>query len=391
MKRNTVEKVHATIDLSARQSVQIGIKMEKKTFGFIGLGLIGGSVAKAIRKNIENAEIIAFDSDFNSLYAAQAEGICDAIYTQLTDAFSVCDYIFLCTPVSYNNKYLSLLKNIKRPSCILTDVGSVKCSIEGTIKELALEDCFIGGHPMAGSEHNGYAASSSLLLENAYYILSPGSGVPVEKLAEFHDLIAALGAIPLVLSATEHDHVTSAVSHLPHMIAFSLVNLIQDSDDGKNTMKRIAAGGFKDITRIASSSGVMWQQICEENKTELLSMMDSYLAAFGNLRDKIANEDQEYLHRYFTSAKEYRDSFDEVTNGPISRSYYISVAIPDETGAIASISSLFAQRNISIKNIGIIHNREYEEGALRIEFYDEAALKAAILLLKEQHYHTYTK
>lgn len=365
--------------------------MSHLTFGFIGLGLIGGSIAKAVRHHIKDADIIAFDVDLAALQKAKEDGTCNAVYPAITDAFSTCDYIFLCTPVSYNNEYLSQLKFIKKETCILTDAGSVKNSIESTIKELSLEDCFIGGHPMAGSERSGYTASSYGLLENAYYILTPACGITALQLAALQELITKLGAIPIVLSAKEHDHVTSAISHLPHMLAFSLVNLIHDSDDQAGTMKRIAAGGFKDITRIASSSSVMWEQICMENKEELLHMMNSYMEELGKLKNCIQSEDTTQLHRYFEAAKEYRDSFDEVTCGPISRSYYVSVAIPDETGVIATISGLFAAQCINIKNIGIVHNREYEEGALRIEFYDDASLKNAILLLQEKNYHTYTK
>ena len=365
--------------------------MQNQTFGFIGLGLIGGSVAKALKKYHPDCKILACDKNEDALLLAKEEGICDFTCKEIDDSFYQCDYIFLCTPVSFNNEYLTTVKKYKNPDCIITDVGSVKGPIHETIRNLSLEHCFIGGHPMAGSEHSGYSFSNAGLLENAYYILTPEKKVPQNKVSAFFSLVSSFNAIPLVLDEQYHDYVTAAVSHLPHMLAFSLVNLIKDSDNPDGVMKMIAAGGFKDITRIASSSPVMWQQICSENKQPLLTMMDDYIKALSLLRQKIAEEDTDFLYHYFDSAKDYRDSFNSVINGPIGRSYHVSLYVPDEAGAIAEISGLFAKENISIKNIGILHSREYEEGALRIEFYDEFSLNNACKLLKEKQYHIYTK
>jgi len=170
------------------------------------------------------------------------------------------------------------------------------------------------------------------------------------------------------------------------MAAYALVNLIEQSDDEDETMKMIAAGGFKDITRIASSSAIMWQQICNENKEQLISFMDAYIGTLSSLRDNIASENKEYLLEYFKEAKDYRESFDDVISGPIKRSYRVAVSIPDEAGIIAKISGMFAKDGINLKNMGIVHNREFEEGVLRIEFYDETSLKRAVSILREENY-----
>lgn len=359
--------------------------MQNKTYGFIGLGLIGGSLAKALRLAFPNCKIIAFDLDFTALSLAR-EDVVDEVYNGVNEAFGTCDIIFLCTPVDYNAEYLKQIKTIKKKSCIITDVGSVKKTIHDVVSNLALDDCFIGGHPMAGSEHSGYAASRAGLLENAYYILTPGASVSYSNVEKMQTLIKSIGAIPIVMSQEKHDKVTAAISHLPHMAAYALVNLIQNSDDEDETMKMIAAGGFKDITRIASSSAIMWQQICGENKEQLLQFMDEYILSLSSLRNEIAAENKSYLLNYFKDAKDYRDSFDDVISGPIKRSYRVAVSIPDEAGIIAKISGMFASNGINLKNMGIVHNREFEEGVLRIEFYDEASLKQAISILREENY-----
>lgn len=360
--------------------------MNNYTFGFIGLGLIGGSVAKALRLAFPSCTILAYDKDKNALALSLNEKVINAAYTDFDIAFSACDIFFLCTPVDFNAEYLKEIKKIRKSSSIITDVGSVKKTIHDVVAKLNLDDCFIGGHPMAGSEHSGYAASKAGLLENAYYILTPGNKISYANVEQMQTLIKSIGSIPIVMTQEKHDKVTAAISHLPHMAAYALVNLIAESDDENETMKMIAAGGFKDITRIASSSAVMWQQICGENKEQLLTFMDAYIARLTSLRQEIACENSTYLHDYFQNAKDYRDSFDDVISGPIKRTYRVAVSIPDEAGIIAKISGMFAKDGITLKNIGIVHNREFEEGVLRIEFYDEASLKQAISILRKEEY-----
>ena len=355
-------------------------------FGFIGLGLIGGSIAKAIKKQIPNSKIIAFDTDTSALQTAFEENIISLTCNSITSEFSQCDYIFLCSPVSCNNEYLAIIKNIMKKNCILTDVGSVKNPIHKEIAALGLNECFIGGHPMTGSEHTGYSASSPVLLENAYYILTPCQEVPPSKISDFNKLIQTLGAIPLVLDSKKHDYMVAGISHLPHVIAFSLVNLIKQSDDSDGMMKRIAAGGFKDITRIASSSPVMWQQIFDLNQEDVIEFIDAFIEQLSLFKEKIKIQDSDYIYHFIESAGEYRDSFENAAFGPISRSYSVSIFIPDETGMIAEISTLFAKEQINIKNIGIIHNRESGDGSLKIEFYDKESLDNAIILLKNNNY-----
>ncbi len=365
--------------------------MSTLTIGFIGLGLIGGSVAKALRNALPDIRIIAYDINPDTLQQAREEGIANVVTSVIDQTFSACDYLFLCAPVSGNDKNLLTLKQFLPPSCILTDVGSVKTGIHKHIEALGLSAQFIGGHPMAGSERFGYANSKARLLENAYYILTPTKEVAADKLQSYKELVSAMGALPLVLNAEQHDYVTAAVSHLPHVIASSLVNLVRDSDSEDGTMKMIAAGGFKDITRIASSSPDMWQQICLTNTDNILRLLDDYICALNVIREKLNSKAADSLYDFFNEARLYRDSFIEASSGPIKKSYSITIDIADETGALASIATILALNNISLKNIGIVHNREREEGALRIEFYAEDDIKTASDILKSRGYTIYEK
>lgn len=362
-----------------------------KTIGFIGLGLIGGSIAKAIRKFHPDYHILAYARHKETLAAALNSGVIDGVLEKEDERYKACDYIFLCAPVEYNIEYLKYLKNIISDNCIITDVGSVKGPIHEAVEKLEMDHCFIGGHPMAGSEQSGFSNSSDHLLENAYYILTPGGQVSLNKLTEFSELVDSLGAIPMVLTAEEHDFITAGVSHLPHIIASSLVNLVSALDNDAEYMKTIAAGGFRDITRIASSSPIMWQQICLENTKNISTVLDEYIRMLIQIRCSVDNRDADQLYQLFAASRDYRDSIDVTSSGLITRAYVLYLDIVDEAGGIATIATILAMDNISIKNIGIIHNREFEQGVLKIEFYEEDAMKRGAALLKKRNYIVYER
>lgn len=360
--------------------------MSQLTCGFIGLGLIGGSIARALKRSVPNVRIIAYDLNTASLKLALAQHIADETADNIDRRFSCCDYIFLCAPVQKNDANLWAVKEIISPDCLLTDVGSVKTAIHTAVRDAGLEHCFIGGHPMAGSERTGFANSKAALLENIYYILTPTPTVPRDKLENYRRLVTDLGAIPLVLDCEKHDYVTAAISHLPHVAASSLVNLVRDSDSADGIMKMIAAGGFKDITRIASSSAVMWQQICLTNTSNISRLLGNYIDALTDIKQILDNMDKEKLYDFFEDARIYRDSFISASSGPIKRSFLVNVDIADKAGALARIVTLLSEQNISIKNIGITHNRETEDGVLQLEFYEEASLQAAVKSMEAEGY-----
>lgn len=360
--------------------------MAAKKIGFIGLGLIGGSIAKAVRQYYPDYEILAFDMNKETLALAVQEGTIHISCSSIDDNFRDCAYIFLCAPVSYNAAYLEQLKELIGPDCILTDVGSVKTSIHEAVIRLGLEENFIGGHPMTGSEKSGFVSAKAHLIENAYYILTPSAKVSCEKLEAYREFVESLKALPIILDYRQHDHVTGTISHLPHILAASLVNFVRDTDTPSELMKHLAAGGFKDITRIASSSPVMWQQICLNNKENISRILGSYIEALQQTKCLIDRSAASELYTMFESSKEYRDSMPDSSSGPIKKQFALYCDIIDEAGGIATIATILASNLISIKNIGIIHNREFEEGALRIEFYDEGSLDKASKLLKKYRY-----
>lgn len=365
--------------------------MNMNKFGFLSLGLIGGSIALAIRQICPDSHIVAYARRQSTLDEALAAGAIDAGTTEINELFADCDMIFLCAPVAVNNKFLEQLKPIISDRTIITDVGSVKGSIHKAVSQLGLDSHFIGGHPMAGSEKTGFANANPIILENAYYILTPTEAVSKESVAEYYSFVKRMGAIPLILSHHEHDYVTAAISHVPHLVAAALANLVHDHDSANETMKMIAAGGFKDITRIASSSPDMWESICMSNTENIADLLDDYIDSLQTISKAVRTKQKGFTYDLFTASKEYRDSFADLPKGPINKIFACYVDIPDEAGAIASLATLLAKADISIKNIGIIHNRDFEEGVLRIEFYGQTALDEAVVLLQSLHYTIYQR
>lgn len=359
--------------------------------GFIGLGLIGGSIARAVRYFYPDAEIIAFSRTRTTVEQAVSDGVVDRIPDGIDEDFADCDYIFLCAPVSSNAEYLEQLKPVIRSSCIITDVGSTKSDIHAKVTELGMEANFIGGHPMAGSEKTGYANSKRILIENAYYVITPTGQVPAAAVTAYRDFVASLKALPLVLDYQTHDYVTAGVSHLPHIIASSLVNLVRDSDTEDGIMKMIAAGGFKDITRIASSSPEMWEQICMTNRKNISSILGDYIASLTRIQKQLDEAKSGSIYHLFETSRDYRNSLPVKGSGPIQRIFEIYCDMVDETGGIATLATILASNQINLKNIGIVHSREFIEAVLRIEFYDETSMKQAAEILRKYRYVIYER
>lgn len=239
---------------------------------------------------------------------------------------------------------------------------------------------------MAGSEATGYRAARANLFENAYYILTPGQSTPswaVDKLTGF---VRGFGALPIVLEPGRHDYATAAISHVPHVLAAALVNAVRRLDGEDRIMHTLAAGGFKDITRIASSSPEIWESICLTNKENIADILDKLTDGINDFKSALCKEEKDRLKQLFSEAKKYRDSFHDNRVGAIVKTYDIIVDVEDKPGVIAAIASLLGEHQINIKNIGINNSREMEGGAMEICFYDRDSQALSLEILKNAGY-----
>ncbi len=347
--------------------------------GIIGLGFMGGSLAKSLHKSKLVKQIIAYDVDTKSLIQAKNEGIITDYTDSVNAKFANLDIIFLCTPVKFIKDYAKKLECIVTNNCIITDIGSTKKEVLEEIDGININ--FVGGHPMIGSERSGYETSIDYLFENSFYILMKSQ----RNIDLLEKIIKDIGAIPVILDQDSHDYITAVISHVPHIVASALVNLVKQLDDEKENMKMLAAGGFKDITRIASSDPIMWEHICMTNKDEIDQVLDILINNLLKFKNDLKYDDKEKVFDYFKNAKEYRDSFIiKKINGQVLP--YLNVKIRDESGSILKVISLLAKENISIKNIGIVNNREQNTGVLNVVFATYEDLNKGYKILIDNNY-----
>ncbi|MEN6314298.1 MAG: prephenate dehydrogenase/arogenate dehydrogenase family protein [Clostridiaceae bacterium] len=355
----------------------------------IGLGLMGGSLAKALHEKLGLGGIIAVDNDADALSLALKEGIiAKGLNSPDSDVYDS-DIIFICTPVKQALSYMDVLAPHIRDTCIITDVCSTKEEIARHVEKMPKPPCYIGGHPMTGTEKSGYSNSFAHLFENAYYVLSPGFTASARAQETVKGIVEGIGAIPVFMDAGEHDRVTGGISHLPHIIAAALVNLVNEQDNGSGKMKALAAGGFKDITRIASSSPEMWENIVLSNKGQVIELLKLFGKTLEEFLKILKNDDSAAIYRFFSGAKIFRDSISAQATGLLQPLYRLIVDVKDEPGIIGEIATILGNNNINIKNINVTNSREFEQGCLIIALPDTDSVNIAFDLLVNTGYKVY--
>lgn len=360
--------------------------MNINTVTIIGLGLIGGSIAKALKERCKPKNIIGIDFNEDTLRQAFNEGVISSFAHDIVQEVAQSDIVFICTPVDKTVEWVKKVIPVVQSDCIITEVGSTKAKLIKEIEHLPGQFRFIGGHPMAGSEKSGYSAGKSHLFENAYYILVPCSKSTTQDIEYLTSIVKAFGSIPIHLPAELHDKVTGAISHVPHIISAALVNMVKNSDSPEGYMQKLAAGGFRDITRIASSNPEMWHNICFSNQDAVLEILDTYIALLKQFKDDILKKRDKEVYRFFSSAKEYRDSIASRVTGLIPGTFELIVDVVDRPGVIGEVATLLGNNHINIKNINVTNSREYEGGVLIVSLPDTSSLHKASRILIEHGY-----
>lgn len=356
----------------------------------LGMGLIGGSLAKAIHRSFPDWKIVGVDTNEQDLSRAKTDGVISEGTTSALRGVENADIIFICTPLSDIVRTVRKIIPVLKPGSILTDVGSTKSEILIQISDILPQHItYIGGHPMAGSEKSGYTNSTAHLFENAYYILTPFAETSNTAVQTLSYILEKIGCIPIILSPHDHDKITGLISHLPHIIASGLVNLAQNEEDQDAYIRKLAAGGFKDITRIASSNPHMWTDICMANRGELKSLIDTFIKILDSFRILLDAQDKDLMLTYFEKAKAYRDSIPSRPHPSIITYFDIDIDVEDKPGIIGEIASILGKHSINIKNIAILNNREEEHGVLRISFPDAKSQALSNVILSTLGYIVY--
>lgn len=362
----------------------------RKQVLLVGTGLIGGSIALAIKKENE-VYIVGYDINEEQVQRAKEIGVIDKVGRNVLDEAEKSDVIILASPVEVTVSLLEQLATCQlREHVIITDVGSTKVKIMHAASQLAKRGItFIGGHPMAGSHKTGVESAKAHLFENAFYIFTPFPTTPKEKVEQLKELLKGTRAHFLILEQTEHDHVTGIVSHFPHVIASGLVKLIQKHADENDYVTALASGGFRDITRIASSSPKMWTDIVKQNRSQLVTLLQEWIAEMKQVEEMIESDNEKWIYDFFARAKQFRDSLPVNSSGAIPSYFDLYVDVIDKVGALADITSVLAKHEISVSNLQILEAREGLLGVLRISFQSEKDRSHAKVQLEQENYQTY--
>ena len=286
-----------------------------KRLAVIGVGLIGGSYARALRAAGRVEEIIGCGRSRKNLEQAVELGVIDSYSHDIGEAVEGADLVFLAIPLGAIRAAFEGMKGHLADNAIITDAGSVKGSVIRDCEEVfgCMLPNFVPGHPTAGTEQNGVEASFAELYQNRRVILTPVCQTNESAIAAVHATWRYCGAEVTRMLAVDHDRILAATSHLPHMLAYALVDMLARMDD-KEEMFRYAAGGFRDFTRIASSNPVMWRDICVANKDQLATLVEDFAAELQLLATAIRAGEQQQLEQIFENAKSTRDSFIDGVN-----------------------------------------------------------------------------
>ncbi len=354
-----------------------------KTITIYSVGLLGGSIGLALRNSGFSGRIIGLSSASKLPLALRLGCIDEGYpYDALPDIIGRTDLLILCSPISVILKTLQVLSGMKLPQgIVITDVGSTKEEICTAAKRLLPDVYFIGGHPMAGSEKSGPGAADPYLFQNAIHVLTPDDGEPSgrdREIAVFFEHF--LGSRALFLDPARHDRIVAAVSHVPHLLAVALVNSVQEVESEQPGTLSLAAGGFRDMTRIAGASYDLWHDIFATNRQSIQPLIDRLISRLSDMKGQL---DTGSLREAFDAAEKTRSRIPGNAKGFIRRLSEVLVIAKDQPGIIARIAITLADRGINISDIEVLKVREGEGGTIRLAFDSPLLAQQATDLLQQ--------
>ncbi len=352
--------------------------MVVKKIAVLGLGLIGASLAKAIRTAFPDVLIAGFDLP-ETVEKALNLKVIDKRLDATSEALNS-DLIFLCLPVNLSIKVFGELILSLSENQIISDV----CSVKGIFQEIwnssTSRGTYIGGHPMTGKEKGGLDNSDPLLFENSVYIITKEDEILL-------NILNKIGARVAVLDPFLHDKVVSVVSHLPQLLSVNLVNFAANCKDKVNYID-FAAGGFRDMTRIATSDYKIWESIIANNKGNIVRAIDLFVDKLNEIKTAVINDEHYSLNESFNEARIHREEIPKTSKGFLIPLHEIYVFVKDEPGVVSKISTILFSNGINIKDIELLKIREGTGGTFRLSFESEEDAKKAQELMSSIGYNT---
>lgn len=353
----------------------------------IGTGLIGSSLGLALQETHEVEAVAGYDRDADRLATALNRGALTSAALDPAEAVAAADVVFLAVPASAMAGIVRHIARSLRAGAIVTDVASVKTGVVSTLQQLLPDDVWlVGGHPMAGSHEEGPEHASSELFVGATYLLTPTTHTDPEAYRTLHRLVAGIGARPMAVDPIHHDRLVAVISHLPQLAATTLMNLASEQAQQQHAgLLLLAAGGFRDATRVAASNPDLWLDICAENRDAIVAVLDDYGERIDQLRQIVATADDAQLHETLVTAQRARRGLPRksVRGGALIE---LMLPIPDRPGVLAEVTTSVGAAGVNIEDFSIDHAAEGGRGALRLIIAGAASAAAATAALKERGY-----
>jgi len=349
----------------------------------IGVGLIGGSLGAALKALPDAPYVTGVARDERTRQVALERSVVDeALAPSDADAaLLAADLVVIATPVSAAGDWLERLGRLDYAG-VVTDVASTKAAITADAARLLGDGAtFIGAHPMAGSERSGVDAADAELFHGAYYVLCPSEDTPADAYSALHHLVTSIGARAIAVSPDAHDRAVAAISHVPHVAASALTNLAAARvDDGEDVL-RLAAGGFKDMTRIAAGSPELWTGICLDNRDAVIAALVDLSAQLEGFATLLASGDRPGLRDWLDRAAQVRRALPARWVPASARLHELTVAMTDRPGAVSTVTQAAARAGCNIEDIGIDHVTE-DTALLSIVLTDEGDVEALVAGLR---------
>ena len=324
--------------------------MTKKKANVFGLGLIGGSLALALAD--AGYEVGGHDSDKSKIDVALEREI-----ISFPGLYSDAEVTFVATPVGTVAQ--AVTESLDLTTGVVTDVGSVKASISSQISDPR----FVPGHPMAGSELDGLDGADASMFAGAVWVLTPSSNSSDTAFAVVAELVAKFGAEIVAMDAEQHDDLVAVVSHVPHLAAATLMRIADNRSEEHMALLRLAAGGFRDMTRIASGRPGIWLDICEQNKTSIVRGLDALILGLTDMRDVVARSDRDGLLSRLEQARRARMNL-PTGAGSVEDLAEVRIPIPDRPGAAADVFTLSGELGVNIYDFEVVHSAEGDRGIM---------------------------
>ncbi len=357
----------------------------------MGLGLMGGSMGMALRERRLAREVTGFDRDEETLRLAREKGAVDESFASPGEAVKGAGLIVLAVPVKHCSELLLRCREHISPGAVVTDLGSTKEYLVKEIKEnLPPGVHYTGGHPMTGSDEWGIRAAEPTLWENAIYVLTPSADTPDKAVEGLKKIITGIGAQVLLMSPANHDRLVALVSHLPHLVAVALVSMAAKGER-KEMVQTLAAGGFRDTTRVAMGNPEIWRDICVTNREAIDFFMSSYIKELEQLRQVIRDNNESELERILEFASEYRKEIPHRGRSILPEVFEVVALVKDTPGTIGRIATLLGDKGLNISSIEILHVREEEGGSIKLGFRDRPGQEQAVEVLRKHGYRAHKR